>query len=168
MVSFVSKFKWTKMCHYKPHEKGSHLIVLVRTRVRLRFWHLHKRTATRGENEWEFDLKGIKHHRCENTFIVLLRKPFLCCLGSVFWVIVMLEDLSTTHLQSSGWEKEVPVQDFTVHGSVLCPLNAVTLFCTLIRKAAFVSASVFDWGDGVDVWWSNGFFWPQHCVSGLL
>ncbi len=34
---------------------------------------------------------------------VLLLEPFLCCLGRVFWVIVMLEYPSTTHFQCPGW-----------------------------------------------------------------
>ncbi len=33
---------------------------------------------------------------------VLLLEPPLCCLGHVFWVIVMLEYPSTTHFQCSG------------------------------------------------------------------
>ncbi|KAK6328012.1 hypothetical protein J4Q44_G00036580, partial [Coregonus suidteri] len=40
---------------------------------------------------------------------VLLLVPLLCCLGCVFWVIVMLEYPSTTHFQ------EVLTQDLTVH-----------------------------------------------------
>ncbi len=34
---------------------------------------------------------------------VLLLEPLLCCLGRVFWVIVMLEYPSTTHFQCPGW-----------------------------------------------------------------
>ncbi len=33
---------------------------------------------------------------------VLLLESLLCCLGHVFWVIVMLEYLSTTHFQCPG------------------------------------------------------------------
>ncbi len=33
---------------------------------------------------------------------VLLLEPLLCCLGRVFWVIVMLEYPSTTHFQCPG------------------------------------------------------------------
>ncbi len=33
---------------------------------------------------------------------VLLLEPLLCCLGCVFWVVVMLEYLSTTHFQCPG------------------------------------------------------------------
>ncbi len=34
---------------------------------------------------------------------VLLLEPLLCCLGRVFWVIVMLEYPSTAHFQCPGW-----------------------------------------------------------------
>ncbi len=34
---------------------------------------------------------------------VLLLELLLCCLGRVFWVIVMLEYPSTTHFQCPGW-----------------------------------------------------------------
>ncbi len=34
---------------------------------------------------------------------VLLLEPPLCCLGRVFWVVVMLEYPSTTHFQCLGW-----------------------------------------------------------------
>ena len=34
---------------------------------------------------------------------MLLFEPLLCCLGHMFWVIVMLEDPSTTHFQCSQW-----------------------------------------------------------------
>ncbi len=34
---------------------------------------------------------------------MLLLEPLLCCLGHVFWVIVMLEYPSTTHFQCPGW-----------------------------------------------------------------
>ncbi len=33
---------------------------------------------------------------------VLLLEPLLCCLGHVFWAIVMLENPSTTHFQCPG------------------------------------------------------------------
>ena len=36
---------------------------------------------------------------------MLLFEPLLCCLGRMFWVIVMLEDPSTTHFQCSHWGK---------------------------------------------------------------
>lgn len=38
---------------------------------------------------------------------VLLLELFLCCLGRVFLVIVMLKYLSTTHFQCPGSAKEV-------------------------------------------------------------
>ncbi len=34
---------------------------------------------------------------------VLLLEPLLCCLGRVFWVIVMLEYPSRTHFRCPGW-----------------------------------------------------------------
>ncbi len=34
---------------------------------------------------------------------VLLLDPLICCLGLVFWVIVLLEYPSTTHFQCPGW-----------------------------------------------------------------
>lgn len=56
------------------------VIVLVCTRVHLWFWHLRKRTAARGENKWEFDLKGL------NTTGV--KTPLLCFFHFfVAWVV---------------------------------------------------------------------------------
>ena len=41
---------------------------------------------------------------------MLLFEPLLCCLGHMFWIIVMLEDPSTTHFQCSHLRKEVVAQ----------------------------------------------------------
>ncbi len=57
---------------------------------------------------------------------VLLLEPLLCCLGRVFWVIVMLEYSSTTHFQCPGW-LQCPGPDGT------CPFDAVQLSCPLSR-----------------------------------
>ena len=43
----------------------------------------------------------------------------------MFWVIVMLEDPTTTYLQCSCWGREVFIQDFKVHGSIHWLLSAV-------------------------------------------
>ena len=43
---------------------------------------------------------------------MLLFEPLLCCLGRMFWVIVMLEDPSTTHFQCSYCGKEVVAPKF--------------------------------------------------------
>ncbi len=57
-------------------------------------------------------LRVIKVSRLLHSFLwdcrplqdlnVLLLEPLLCCLGRVFWVIVMLEYPSTTHFQCPG------------------------------------------------------------------
>ncbi len=59
---------------------------------------------------------------------VLLLEPLLCCLGRVFWVIVMLEYSSTTHFQCFGPDGT------SVHGPVHRPFDAVQLSCPLSRK----------------------------------
>ncbi len=67
--------------------------------LRFRGWHLAIRTFSslhrlsmglRSEDWLGQDLK------------VFLLEPLLCCLGCVFWVIVMLEYPSTTHFQCPG------------------------------------------------------------------
>ncbi len=52
---------------------------------------------------------------------VLLLEPLLCCLGRVFWVIVMLEYPSTTHFQCPVW-LQCPGPD----SSMPCPLSRKT------------------------------------------
>ena len=49
----------------------------------------------------------------------------------MFWVIVMLEDPSTTHFQCSHWGKEVVAQNVLVHDLIHPPLDTVTLSCPL-------------------------------------
>ncbi len=74
---------------------------------------------------------------------VLLLEPLLCCLGRVFWVIVMLEYPSTTHFQYPGPDCTWPVHR---------PFDAVQLSCALSKKTPSkhnVSTSMFDGGDGV-------------------
>ncbi len=74
---------------------------------------------------------------------VLLLEPLLCCLGRVFWVIVMLEYPSTTHFQCPGPERYMTPS--------IVPFDAVQLSCPLSRKTPpkhNVSTSMFD-GDGV-------------------
>ncbi len=101
---------------------------------------------------------------------VLLLESLLCCVGRVFWVIVMLEYPSMTHFQCPG-----P----TVHDPVHRPFDAVQLSCPLIRKTPpkhNVSTSMFDcvlgvigsilpppntasWVDAKEL--DFGFIWPQ-------
>ncbi len=110
---------------------------------------------------------------------VLLLEPLLCCLGSVFWVIVMLEYPSTINFNA-----------LAVHGPVHRPFDAVQLSCTLSRKTPpkhNVSTSMFDGGDGVlgvigsippplpnTASWVDakeldfGLIWPQHFHPVLL
>ena len=57
--------------------------------------------------------------------------PLLCCLGHMFWVIVMLEDPSTTHFQCSHWGKEVVAQNVSIHGPIHPPLDTVKSSCPL-------------------------------------
>ncbi len=62
---------------------------------------------------------------------VLLLEPLLCCLGLVFWVIVILEYPSTTLFQCPGW-LQCPGPDGTwpVHR----PFDAVQFSCPLSKK----------------------------------
>ena len=62
---------------------------------------------------------------------MLLFEPLLCCLGCMFWVIVMLEDPSTTHFQCSHWGKKVVAQKFPVHSPIHPPLDTVKSSCHL-------------------------------------
>ncbi len=66
---------------------------------------------------------------------VLLLEPLLCCLGRVFWVIVMLKYPSMTHYQCPG----------PIHS----PFDVVQLSCPLSRKTFpkhNISTSMFDVG----------------------
>ena len=51
---------------------------------------------------------------------MLLFEPLHCCLGRMFWVIVMLEDPTMTHFQCSQM-----YQNFPVHGPIHPPLDTV-------------------------------------------
>ena len=62
---------------------------------------------------------------------MLFFEPLLCCLGRMSWVIVMLEDPSTTHFRCSHWGKEVVTQNFPVHGPIHPPLDTVKSSCPL-------------------------------------
>ena len=83
---------------------------------------------------------------------MLLFEPLLCCLGRMFWVIVMLEDPSTTHFQCSHWGKEVVAQNFPVHDPIHPPLDTVKSSCPLSWETPpkhKVSTSMLHSGDGV-------------------
>ncbi len=116
----------------------------------------------------------------------VLLELLLCCLGRVFWVIVMLEYPSTTHFQCPGWFNALALM---VHGPVHRPFDAVQLSCPLSRKTPpkhNVSTSMFDSGDGVlgvigsippppnTASWVDakeldfGLIWPQHFHPVLL
>ncbi len=80
---------------------------------------------------------------------VLLLEPLLCCLGRVFWVIVMLVYPSTTHFNALAGFNALAL---TVHCPVHSPFDAVQLFCALSLKTLpkhNESTSMFDGGDGV-------------------
>ena len=82
---------------------------------------------------------------------MLIFESLLCCLGRMFWVIVMLEDLSTTHFQCSPWGKVV-AQNFPVHGPIHPPLDMVKSSCPLSWETPpkhKVSTSMLHNGDGV-------------------
>ncbi len=87
---------------------------------------------------------GMKVWRLARTLQdlnVLLLESLLCCLGRVFWVIVMLE-----------YPPRPIFNSLTVHGPVHRPFDAVQLSCPLSRKTPpkhNVSTSMFDGGDGV-------------------
>ncbi len=57
---------------------------------------------------------------------VLLLEPLYCCLGRVFWVIVLLEYPSTTHFQCPGW-LQCPGPDSTWPCSLSLWCGAVVL-----------------------------------------
>ena len=83
---------------------------------------------------------------------MLLFEPLLCCLGRMFWVIVMLEDPSTTHFHCSHWGKEVVGQNFPVYGPIHPPLNMVKSSDPLSWETPpkhKVSTSMLHSGDGV-------------------
>ena len=83
---------------------------------------------------------------------MLLFEPLLCCLGRMFWVIVMLEDPSTTHFQCSHWGKEDVTQNVPVHGPFILPSiqwsHPVPLSWETPPKHK-VSTSMLHSGDGV-------------------
>ncbi len=76
---------------------------------------------------------------------VLLLEPLICCLGHVFWVIVMLEYPSTTSCQCPGW--------LQCSGPVHRPFDAGAVWsCPLSRKNTpkhNIFHLMFDGGDGV-------------------
>ena len=83
---------------------------------------------------------------------MLLFQPLLCCLGRMVWIIVMLEDPSTTYFQCSHWGKEVVTPNFLVHGPIHPPLNTVKSSCPLSWETPpnhKVSTSMLHSGDGV-------------------
>ncbi len=49
-----------------------------------------------------YGIKVLRLARSLQDLNVLLLEPLFCCLGCVFWVIVMLEYPSTTHFQCPG------------------------------------------------------------------
>ncbi len=61
---------------------------------------------------------------------VLLLEPHLCCLGCVFWVIVMLEYPSTTHYQCPGPDSTYPRPSFLWCSAVIF----LFLFCLSLFK----------------------------------
>ncbi len=69
--------------------------------LRFRGWRLATRTFS-CLHRFSMGLRSgdwLGHSRT----LMLLLEPLLCCLGHVFWVIVMLEYPSTTHFQCPGW-----------------------------------------------------------------
>ncbi len=62
---------------------------------------------------------------------VLQLELYLCCLGRVFWVIVMLEYPSTTHFQCPGW---LQCLTLTVHGPSIVPLMLCSFTVPLAEK----------------------------------
>ncbi len=83
------------------------------------------------------------------TLMCFLLDPLLCCLGRVFWAIVMLEYHPRPIFNVLAGFNALAL---TEHGPVHCPFNAVQLSCPLSRKTPTkynVSTSIFDGGDGV-------------------
>ncbi len=65
---------------------------------------------------------------------VLLLEPLLCCLGHVFWVIVMLEYLSTSHNPFSiPWQALMPWSWWCMALSIV-PLNRCSCPVPLAEK----------------------------------
>ncbi len=76
----------------------------------------------------------------------MVLEPLFCCLGRVFWVIVMLEYARHIFNALAGFN----VLALTVHVPVHRPFNTVQLCCPLSRKTLpkhNVSTSMFE--DGV-------------------
>ncbi len=93
---------------------------------------------------------GIKVWRLAGPLqdLNVLLEPLLCCLGSEFWVIVMLEYPSTTRFQCPVW-LQCPGGIWPRTSS---PFDAVQLSCPLSRKTPpkhNASTSMFDGGHGV-------------------
>ena len=114
-----------------------------------------------------------------HDFNVLLFEPVLCCLGCMFWVIVMLEDPTTTHFQCSHWGKEVVAQNFPVHGPIHPPLDTVKSSCPLSWETPPKHNHTSQWGwcswgcthhfssskNGVSSWWQLALFWSHLTTS---
>ncbi len=80
---------------------------------------------------------------------VLLLEPLLCCLGRVFWVIVMLAYHPRPIFNALAGFNALAL---TVYGPFHSPFDAVQLSCPLSRKTPpkhNVSTSMFYIGDGV-------------------
>ncbi len=75
------------------------LISINTTSPRNRGWCLATRTFS---SPHRFSMGFWRLARPLQDLNVLLLEPLLCCLGCVFWVIVMLEYPSTTHFQCPG------------------------------------------------------------------
>ncbi len=96
----------------------------------------------------KFLLKNVLWIRPQDLNVLLL-EPLLCCLGHVFWVIVMLESHPRPIFNALAGFNALAL---TVHGPIHRPFDAVQLSCPLSRKRTpkhNVSTSMFDGGDGV-------------------
>ncbi len=108
--------------------------------LRFRGWHLAIRTFS-SLHRWSMGLRS--EDWLGQDLKVFLLEPLLCCLGCVFWVIVMLEYPSTTHFQCPGpWRYMALSIVYLMWCS--CPVS-------LAEKAKHnVSTSMFDGG-----WWCS-------------
>ena len=97
---------------------------------------------------------------------MVLVEPLLCCLGSIFWVIVMQEDPPSVLMLRKGGI--LFIQEFIILRFVHWPLNASKLPFSLYAKTApnHVSTSILNYGKGV-LWIILTSFHPPNTVGSV-
>ncbi len=109
---------------------------------------------------------------------VLLHEPLLCCLGCVFWVIVMLEYPSTTHFQCPGpdgtWAPSivplmrcscpVPLAEKHPQSIMFPPPCWQWVWCSWMSLSSSSKHRELSWCQRLDF----GLIWPQHFHTPVL